>query len=232
MVVMQRYCTKKIAISFVVLAALLLVGVCQVNADIFMYKDSNGILHLGNKPEARKKGKLFMKESPRYFPPVSRKKQEIVDLIERVAKKHNVDPDLAKAIARAESSFRPDAVSPKGAVGVMQLMPGTAKRFNVKNVYHPEDNIDAGIRYLKILLGMFPKDMKLAIAAYNAGENRVIRCGNTIPNIKETREYVDRVIRFYDAYRGKKTKKQKTNVLSRPVRKKTLKDGTIVLSNL
>lgn len=219
-------------IKLMVLLVVLIPGAKDVAADIFSYRDANGVLHLGNSREARAKGELFMKESPRFSVKDPKDKSEIISLIETTAKKHKVDPDLAKAVAKAESSFRPDAVSPKGAIGVMQLMPDTAKRFKVKDIYRAQDNIDGGIRYLKLLLNMFPRDMKLAIAAYNAGENRVIKSGHKIPKIKETQEYVDRVVRFYNAYKGGKSDLQTDVKVGRPVKKTQHKNGIIVISNL
>jgi len=232
MVDMQLFYISKrlLQIAIIVIMVIVISGVAR--ADIFMYKDSKGVLHLGNKPDAKKKGKLFLKETQRYYPATGKNALAIVKLIEKTAKKHNVDPDLAKAIAKAESSFQTDVVSPKGAVGVMQLMPATAKRFKVKDRYHPGDNIDAGIRYLKILTNKFPSDIKLAVAAYNAGENRVVRSGNKIPNIKETKDYVERVMRFYSIYKGKNPEQWSKPVFNRPVKKKVRQDGTIVLSNL
>lgn len=197
-----------------------------------MYKDSNGVLHLGNKGDAKKRGTLFLKETPRHRVPSDRNAREIMKIVEKTAAKYSVDPALALAVAHAESSFRPDAVSPKGAIGVMQLMPDTARRFKVRDIYRPEDNIDGGIRYLKKLLGMFPNDLHLAVAAYNAGENRVRKAGD-IPNITETKDYVERVLRYYNGYKnGKNDTGKETLPVGRPVKKTLRDDGTIVLSNL
>jgi hypothetical protein len=202
-----------------------------VSADIYAFTDENGIMHIGNSTTIKKKGTLFLKETPRQIPSVSGDKVEIVKLVEDTARKLGVDPDLAKAVAHAESSFRIDAMSPKGAIGVMQLMPDTAARFNVKDIYHPYDNIEGGVKYLKFLMGLFPSDLPLAIAAYNAGENRVMRLGK-IPDIEETRQYVDRVIRFYNGYKGQNYRSVQTGMIGREIRKSIGKDGTIVLSNL
>ncbi len=117
-------------------------------------------------------------------------------LIERQARAKGVDPGLVHAVIRAESAYRPDAVSPKGAVGLMQLMPATARRFGVLDREHPESNVSAGTAYLRLLLDRFGS-LPLALAAYNAGEGAVMRHGNQIPPYAETRGYVARILRDY-----------------------------------
>jgi hypothetical protein len=112
--------------------------------------------------------------------------------IERAADQHGVSPALIEAVIRVESGFRPRAVSRKGAQGLMQLMPETAARFDVKNAFDPEQNILAGTRYLAWLLKLFGNDVQLACAAYNAGERAVQRFGG-IPPYPETQEYVRRI---------------------------------------
>lgn len=113
------------------------------------------------------------------------------DLIEPLAARHGVDPNLVRAVIEVESSFQPSARSPKGAVGLMQLMPATALQYGVANAYAPEENVDAGIRHLRSLLDRF--DLPLALAAYNAGEGAVRRHGG-IPPYSETQAYVRRVL--------------------------------------
>jgi membrane-bound lytic murein transglycosylase MltF len=121
-------------------------------------------------------------------------------MIYRFAGQYNLEPALVKAVVHAESSFRPDAVSPKGAMGLMQLMPQTAKRFGVTNAFQPEQNVLGGVKYLRFLMNRYYGNMELAVAAYNAGEGAVDRAGG-IPPYKETINYVDRVTRLTDAYR-------------------------------
>jgi soluble lytic murein transglycosylase-like protein len=120
--------------------------------------------------------------------------------IERIARQHQLEPALVHAVISAESGYNPNAVSPKGAMGLMQLMPGTAQRFGVNDPFDPEANIRGGVRYLRRLLNQF-NNIKLALAAYNAGENAVIQYRNNIPPYDETRVYVFRVINFYLYYR-------------------------------
>ena len=120
--------------------------------------------------------------------------------VEDAARVHSVDPLLVHAMIEVESGYNPFAVSPKGAEGLMQLIPSTARRFGVKNSYNLTENISGGVRYLRHLLDLFP-DQRLAIAAYNAGEEAVRRYQG-IPPYRETRNYVDLVSRKYAAARG------------------------------
>jgi len=119
--------------------------------------------------------------------------------IDAIASKHGVDAKLVKAVVRVESDFQPRAVSPKGARGLMQLMPGTAKRYGVVNSFDPVDNLVGGVRYLKDLLDMFDNNLTLALAAYNAGEGAVQKY-NVVPPYKETRQYVQKVIHYHRLY--------------------------------
>lgn len=118
-------------------------------------------------------------------------------LISRAAARHQVDEKLLHAVIQTESAYRPDAISSAGAVGLMQLMPATASRFGVMNSNNPEQNVDGGTRYLRHLLDMFPNNLDLAIAAYNAGENSVLRHNNSIPPYPETQNYVKQVLAIY-----------------------------------
>ena len=120
-------------------------------------------------------------------------------IIHKVAERYDVDPALVKAIIMAESSYNPKAVSRKGAQGLMQLMPSTARALGVKDSFNPEHNIDAGVRYFKQLLKQFNGDVKLAVAAYNAG-SRKVRKYNGIPPFKYTRYYVAKVIEYHQRY--------------------------------
>jgi len=122
------------------------------------------------------------------------------DVIRKAAFKHGLDPALIHAVIQAESAYNPGAVSQKGAMGLMQLMPGTAARYGVRDPYDPEDNIFGGARYLRDLLGMFGSDVRLAVAAYNAGEHNVMKYGYQIPPFSETRDYVSRVLGLYYRY--------------------------------
>lgn len=117
-------------------------------------------------------------------------------MIERTANQHRVDPDLVHAIVQVESNFNPNAVSSRGARGLMQLIPSTARRFGVDNIFDPEDNLGGGVRYLKYLMNMFGGDLKLSLAAYNAGENAVDR-HNGVPPYPETQDYLRKISEIY-----------------------------------
>lgn len=117
-------------------------------------------------------------------------------MVSKLAPRYGLDPNLVLAVIAVESAFRHDAVSPKNAQGLMQLMPGTASRFGVSNAFDPEDNLNGGMRYLAELLRLFDGDLQLALAAYNAGEHQVKRFGG-IPPFAETRRYVSLIRRYY-----------------------------------
>ena len=118
------------------------------------------------------------------------------DLIESVALKHGVDPELVHAVVQAESNYRADAKSHVGARGLMQVMPSTAKEFGIRNLYDPHNNLEAGVQYLKFLLVRFPGDLKRAIAAYNAGPGAVAKYQG-IPPYRETQQYVKKVLKNF-----------------------------------
>lgn len=135
----------------------------------------------------------------------------VVDpIIRQVAAAHDVDPALVKAVMAVESGFNPTAVSPKGAIGLMQVIPDTGARFGVatdrrgtveQKLADPKQNISAGVRYLRWLMELFPDNLELVLAAYNAGEGAVQRYNNQIPPYPETRQYVSTVLEFYRLYR-------------------------------
>ena len=118
-------------------------------------------------------------------------------LIKKAAKKSGLSPELLHAVIQAESSYNPKAKSSAGAMGLMQLMPGTAGRFGVSNAWDPVQNLEGGATYLRLLLDMFNNNLQLALAAYNAGENAVKKYGNKIPPYPETQNYVRKVISYY-----------------------------------
>ncbi len=176
-------------------------------ADVYKYKDARGHTHLTDKPM---RGMTLIKRyslstgrarpsSSSSLAAMHKRRDRLSPLIDRAAKQNQLRPALVHAVVRAESAYRADAVSSKGAVGLMQLMPATAERYGVNDRHDPAQNLRGGSEYLRDLLGMFDNDLQLALAAYNAGENAVIRYGNKIPPYRETQNYVHKVIRFFQA---------------------------------
>src|SRR5438445_7933332 len=127
--------------------------------------------------------------------------KEIDDAINKAADRHAVDPNLVRALVKVESNFNPNAVSRKGAMGLMQLMPQTARQMRLTNPFNPEENIDAGVRHLKDLLDSYGGDVRLSLAAYNAGAGSVARSAG-IPRYAETRNYVKRITQLYGGSLG------------------------------
>ncbi|MCX7725038.1 MAG: lytic transglycosylase domain-containing protein, partial [Thermodesulfovibrio sp.] len=151
-------------------------------------------------------------------------RQELEKIVEEKSKFYGVDPKLIKEMIREESGWNPYAISPKGAMGIMQLMPQTAILMGVKNPFDPIENIDGGIRYMKYLLEKFNGNFKLALAAYNAGPNLVESLGR-IPNILETQNYVKRISLRYAGESGQyKIKKM-------PIKAIIISDGTVIYTN-
>lgn len=173
------------------------------HSDIYKYIDKSGVIHLTNVPsQPHVKYSLVMKERRVLFKMTSKDMTRYDSLIRKASEKYNVDSALIKAVIKAESNFNHRAVSPVGAKGLMQLMPSTAAELNVQDVFHPENNIDGGVRYLRYLLRLFQDNLALALAAYNAGEGAVARYNNSIPPYRETQNYVQRVLHYLNQYRN------------------------------
>lgn len=123
--------------------------------------------------------------------------QEIDAAINEAAARHNVDPSLVRSVVKVESNFNPNAVSRKGAMGLMQLMPATARSLNVSNPFDPQQNVDAGVRHLRKLLDSYGGNVRLSLAAYNAGSGAVARSAG-VPHFRETQNYVRRITNLYN----------------------------------
>jgi soluble lytic murein transglycosylase-like protein len=172
------------------------------HADIYKFVDEGGVIHLTNVPtNTNAKYELVYKEKRIIFNIKPKDVLKYDQMITRAAEKYNVDAALIKAVIKTESNFNHRAVSPKGAQGLMQLMPRTASALRVEDSFHPENNIEGGTRYLRYLLNIFEGNLSLALAAYNAGENAVIRYKNSIPPYRETQTYVQRVLAHLNDYR-------------------------------
>jgi soluble lytic murein transglycosylase len=175
------------------------------SAEIYMYRDQRGALHFSNAPAdpgyqrwaPRVSG--FPMPGPRRMAQDSARRKAFDPLIADAAQRHRVDAALVKAVIRAESDFVPYARSPKGALGLMQLMPATARMHNVWSVFDAKSNIEGGVQHLRLLLDQYNGNVRLALAAYNAGGGAVERHGG-IPPYPETIDYLERVLRFRDQY--------------------------------
>ncbi len=176
-------------------------------ADIYRYEDDDGIVHFTDAP-TDKRFKVFLRDLKKdrelrtklkYASTVNPAEYE--QLIKNCSEKYGVSSSLVKAVIHAESGYNPNAVSSKGASGLMQLMPGTAKSLNVADRFNPKDNVEGGVKYLRFLLDTFRGDVSLALAAYNAGLGKVSKYGG-IPPYNETRTYVNRVLSYMQSYQS------------------------------
>lgn len=191
--------------------AILLFSLCfEANADIYRIVDEKGSVTFTNIPLKKiPKGTEYtlvfkslirarkQSRDPIRLASIGRNRTTFESIIVSAGQRHNVDPKLLHAVIRAESGYNPRAVSHKGAVGLMQLMPQTADRYGVTDPEDPHQNINGGANYLSDLMDLFASDLRLAVAAYNAGEQNVIKYGNTIPPFRETQQYVAKVLGFY-----------------------------------
>lgn len=179
--------------------------------------------------KSSKKGENNQKRVQK-FDMLSYSKEQLEKIVDEKAQAYGVDPKLIKEVIKEESNWNIYATSPKGAMGLMQLMPSTALLMGVKNPYNPEENIDGGIRYLKYLLEKFNGNLNLALAAYNAGPALVESLGR-IPNIAETQSYVSRISMRYSGTYRINTKLASSNKPSPPIRAIVLADGTVLYTN-
>ncbi|MFC7407849.1 lytic transglycosylase domain-containing protein [Hydrogenophaga atypica] len=190
---------------------------------VWVFEDTEGVTHLGNTAPPTARGVQWLSRgvasrAPQIISgagtfPVAKMAgyAQAKPMLEDAAQDHAVDPALVTAVSAAESGFRPDAVSPKGAVGLMQLMPATAERYGVvapnrheatKLLKDPRLNAQVGTRYLADLIRMFNGDLELVLAAYNAGEGAVMKHGRRIPPYPETQQYVVKVLKYYRSMRS------------------------------
>jgi soluble lytic murein transglycosylase-like protein len=191
----RRSAFKPMLLLMAVLSCLLLPVAAA--ATIYRYVDENGVVHFTNMPQDNR-------YKPMWGAPSRRPKTAPADYdqyIQTSARHFRVDPLLVKAVIKTESYFDCQAVSKKGAMGLMQLMPDTARDLQVGNPFNPEENIRGGTQYLRMMLDLFGGDLQLALAAYNAGPTRVQTLGR-VPRIPETLQYIDRVLRHYRQYQA------------------------------
>lgn len=176
-------------------------------ADIYVFSDETGAVSLSNQPTDSRYTVLLQAPEENPGRPAVAPASPVAlampygALVEETARTNELESALLHAVITAESNYNARAVSSKGAAGLMQLMPATARRYGVADRSDPAENVRGGTRYLKDLLKLFGNDLKLTLAAYNAGENAVARFGNRIPPYRETRDYVKKVMELYDQYR-------------------------------
>jgi soluble lytic murein transglycosylase-like protein len=184
---------------------------CLADAGVYAFVDEQGGVHLTNVPDNERYQRLDAESTPAPSEAVHTPALEgAVDpglqrpygvVVAKVAKQYGIEAALLHAVISVESGYNARAVSKRGAAGLMQLMPGTAKRYGVADVFDPADNVRAGAQYLNDLLKLFGNDLRLTLAAYNAGEAAVIKYGRRIPPYRETAAYVPRVVDFYEKFR-------------------------------
>ncbi len=188
------------------LLGVLLLAPATTAAAVYRYIDKQGRVYFTDKPEHSGYRKLVQTwkgwREPSFDARQFRANQRrFAPLLAEVAREQSLPDALVHAVVTAESAYDPDALSSAGAVGLMQLMPATARRFGVTNRNNPRDNVTGGTRYLRVLIDLFGNDLRLALAAYNAGENAVIRHGRKVPPYPETQRYVRKVLDYYRKYR-------------------------------
>jgi soluble lytic murein transglycosylase len=171
-------------------------SVSTTAAEIYQFIGPNGSISLTNVPSDSRYRKIEI-ESARFHSTLS--ERELEPVIRRHSSQHQLHPALIRAVIKAESDFDPRAVSRAGAIGLMQLMPQTAIRLDVRDMYDPDDNVGGGTKYLRQLLDRFHGNLPLALAAYNAGESAVDRY-QALPPFDETRQYVRKVLRYYRTF--------------------------------
>ena len=214
--------SQNILLYTVFVAAVCFFAPGKAAATIYSYVDANGTVHFSNvphdpryKPVKRNRPRVSatLRDRQVYIPARTPDLQpasgSYEPYIREAAMLYQVDPRLVKAIIKAESNFDYLAVSRKGAQGLMQLMPQTAREMNVLDPFNPQDNINGGTKYFRKMLELFDGNLKLALAAYNAGPTRVIRLGNRVPRFPETLRYIKRVMSHYNSFKEQSSPSKK-----------------------
>jgi soluble lytic murein transglycosylase-like protein len=206
-------------------------------ADIYRYIDDNGVVCYTDAPLNRKAVRVVKSESPvvQRNPESATVQRDFHSIVVDKASKYDLDPSLVHAVIKTESNGNPRAVSRKGAMGLMQLMPATASDLAVGNPFDPEENIDGGTRYLKYLIERFNGDLTLALAAYNAGPKTVEKTGS-VPRITETKQYVRKVLSLYNGRTVLPVSSSSSLVppsapKSEPIYRVLTEDGTVLFTN-
>ena len=226
-------------LAAVLTAAAMLAGAASAQAQITSYIDSEGHLVYVNTDSPREAKRSTMSSSPSASPasspsdaaPLDSSSGSLDKIVKDAAERHSLDPALVKAVISTESGWNPRAVSRKGAMGLMQLEPGTAERFGVGNPFDPAQNVEGGSAYLKELLDRYNGDLTKTLAAYNAGEHAVDLSGG-VPAYPETQQYVQKVTdKYFFAPGSSGAKERWDHVKSPPVREEVEANGQVVFTN-
>jgi soluble lytic murein transglycosylase-like protein len=195
--------TYLIAALVCLLAGGALFFTADASAEIYSYTDENGVLHFSNAPTSARY-RYAGPETARYASAAhyyTRRMHDYDNIIREASRYHGIQFGLIKAMIHAESGFNPTAISPSGAMGLMQIMPANLNEFGVSDPFNPRDNVMGGTRYLKSLMAKYNSDLPLTLAAYNAGPG-VVDKYKTIPPYPETEKYVEKVLRLYSQYQN------------------------------
>jgi len=220
-------------IKIIVLLSCLLFFAPAAFSDIYKYTDENGVVCYTDAPYGRKTEEVMKEKKIKGKKLIEKEvinSRDYSSHVQRAASKYEIEPELIHAVIKTESNGNHRAVSRKGAMGLMQLMPSTANDMNVNNPFNPEENIEGGTKYLKYLLEKFNGNLTLALAAYNAGPKTVEKYGN-VPPISETKQYVNRVFSLYKGKRNLSFSDSVSEVKPTPIYKVVLEDGTILFTN-
>lgn len=227
----------------IVICIFLLLFSPVASADIYKYIDDQGVICYTDTPVGKKVQKIYkdysekssgQKPSAMGNATAASHPSDYHDIIHAKASIYELDPTLIKAVITTESNWNRTAVSRKGAMGLMQLMPATAMDMNVRDPYDPEENIEGGTKYLRYLLDRFNGDLTLALAAYNAGPKTVEKFGYDVPPITETKQYVKKVLSLYNGQSflsSLSSESVKSKQKYQPIYKVVQDDGTTLFTN-
>lgn len=205
-------------------------------ADIYKYVTNDGVIVFTDVPSEADTVVLRTRTAKKEARPVSGKGRyqenfrRFYPIVKLKAEEYGLDPELVKALITVESSWHPSAVSSKGAMGLMQLMPRTAQSLSVGNPFDPQENVTGGVKYLRMLIDYFGGDLRKALAAYYAGPTRVVKTAY-FPEGSDTRAYVDKVLRLYGGEQKFQYRPIESRPVDEPVYRMVMEDGTLLFTN-